>query len=117
MFSLDTAPTGMSIDPGTGQISWIPGLGQTGDYDVTVRITNGVDNATQSYVITVDQKGDVNADGQVNVADLLLVQRHILDQAILDAQQIERADLYPGGGDGVVNMSDLLLIRQKALAN
>lgn len=114
---LDIAPTGMSIDPVTGQISWTPGLGQTGDFDVTVRITNGIDNATQSYVITVDQKGDINADGQVNVVDMLLVQRHVLNLAILDAQQIERADLYPEGGDGVVNMSDLLLIMQKALGN
>jgi len=116
-FLLDVAPTGLSIDPVTGQINWTPGIGQTGDFDVTVRITNGIDNATQSYVITVDQKGDINADGQVNVVDMLLVQRHVLNLAILDAQQIERADLYPEGGDGVVNMSDLLLIMQKALGN
>ncbi|NWF91108.1 MAG: putative Ig domain-containing protein, partial [Ignavibacteriaceae bacterium] len=52
LFSLDTAPSGMTIHPVTGIIDWIPS--STGDYNVTVKAENGVSpDATQSFTITV----------------------------------------------------------------
>lgn len=60
-WSLVTAPTGMTIDVSTGQISWLPSESQGGTaVTVKVQLTdNGspVKSATQSYQLTV---GDVN---------------------------------------------------------
>jgi PKD repeat protein len=50
-FSLDVAPSGMTIDASTGLISWTPTT--AGTYDVTVRATNGVGSDTQSFQIEV----------------------------------------------------------------
>jgi PKD repeat protein len=51
-FSLDTAPTGMTINSSTGMISWTPTAG--GAYNVVVRASNGVSPAaTQSFTINV----------------------------------------------------------------
>lgn len=114
-YALDTSPSGMVIDTNTGVIDWTPAIGQDGDSNITVSVTDGIESATQSYVVTVSQLGDVNADGSVNAADLLLVQRHVLSLITLDAQQIERADLYPAGGDGQITMSDSLLLIRKIM--
>ena len=50
-FSLSTSPSGMSIDPATGVISWTPG--STGDFDVTVAATNSEGMDTQSFEVFV----------------------------------------------------------------
>ena len=52
-FSLMSAPSGMSINPASGAISWLPG--STGVFAVTVQAANGVlPNATQSFNLTVN---------------------------------------------------------------
>ena len=56
-YSLDEAPTGMTIDATTGLISWIPAVGQNGSHAVIVRVTD--DEAlfdTQPFEITVIEK-------------------------------------------------------------
>ena len=54
-FSLDTAPTGMSIDPNSGLIQWTPSNAQVGDHNVTARVTDaGSLFDTQSFSIQVD---------------------------------------------------------------
>lgn len=117
-FSLDLSPIGMTIDAATGVINWVPALNQLGNFNITVRATAGVEFATQTFVLNVIELGDVNASGEVNAADILLVQRHVLEIAVLDTQQIERADMYPpAGGDGQVTISDLLLITRKVMGN
>jgi len=50
-YSLTTSPTGMTINSSTGLISWTPT--STGDYDVTVRVSDGSLFDTQSFTITV----------------------------------------------------------------
>ncbi|MGI9341503.1 MAG: dockerin type I domain-containing protein, partial [Gammaproteobacteria bacterium] len=59
--------------------------------------------------------GDVNLDGAVTVADVLLAQRQVLGLIVLTQQQIDRGDLYPDGGDGVISQSDVLLLTKLAL--
>ena len=53
-FSLDTAPTGMQIDPSSGLIEWTPANADVGDHSVTVRVTDeGGLFDTQSFVVSV----------------------------------------------------------------
>lgn len=52
-FSLTTAPSGMSIDSGSGLISWVAGA--AGDYPVEVEASNGEGSDTQSFTITVSE--------------------------------------------------------------
>lgn len=52
-YSLAT-PTGMTINSITGVISWIPCSTQVGDNDVTVEVSDGKKNATQSFVVVVE---------------------------------------------------------------
>lgn len=53
-YSLDAAPSGLTIHPSTGLISWIPSAGQLGTHNVTARARDlaGL-SATQSFAINV----------------------------------------------------------------
>jgi hypothetical protein len=52
-FSLDTAPTGMNIDPLSGLITWTPTA--PGQYEVVVRASNSSPHiATQSFLLEVE---------------------------------------------------------------
>ena len=55
--------------------------------------------------------GDANADGAVNMKDVLLMRKYLADNA--DAMNMENADC---NADGEVNMKDVLMLR-KYLAN
>ena len=51
-YSLPTEPAGMSIDPGTGLVSWKPTAGELGANLVEVRVDDGRGGyATQTYSI------------------------------------------------------------------
>jgi PKD repeat protein len=51
-YSLDVAPSGMTIDGSTGEISWTPGA--SGTHDVRVRASNGTQpDAVQSFAVSV----------------------------------------------------------------
>ena len=52
IYSLTTKPTGMTINSSTGLINWTPT--STGNYDVTVRVSDGELFDTQSFTITVN---------------------------------------------------------------
>ena len=53
-FGLTTFPTGMTMGPTTGLISWTPTAGQTGPHDVTVTVSDGKGGSdAQSFTITV----------------------------------------------------------------
>lgn len=56
--------------------------------------------------------GDLNNDGKINVQDVALVMRHVLDVESLDEDELLFADV---NGDGVVNVQDAALIMQKSL--
>ena len=59
-YSLDTAPTGMSIDSATGLITWTPTNEQAAQsYDVVVRVTDIAGaTTTQSYELWVENVND-----------------------------------------------------------
>ena len=52
-YELTAAPAGMTINASTGLISWTPA--QTGTFNVTVRVSNGIGSDLQSWVVTVSE--------------------------------------------------------------
>jgi len=67
-FSLQTAPTGMTIDAGTGEISWTPPEALSNySANVTVRVSDGGVHADQSFSISVSANNDAPAFGSVPV--------------------------------------------------
>lgn len=83
----------------------------TGDFD-----SDGILDIDEYLISITVPSGDINDDGNINAADLLLVVRHVTSSGNLTALQIARGDLYPPGQpDGVINLSDLILIQKLAL--
>lgn len=59
-------------------------------------------------------RGDINSDGTVNVADLVLLQKHLLNITPLTQQQGILADVQV---DGVINISDAIILKRVILQN
>jgi len=74
-------------------------------------------NATSGQItVSGGIPGDVNDDGFVTPADLLLLQQHLVELIVLDAAAIGRGDLYPAvTGDGQLTIADQLLLEQLLL--
>ncbi len=53
--------------------------------------------------------GDLNEDGKVNVADIVLLQRHLLGEENLTVSQCKTADLYQ---DGIIDVFDIIILRK-----
>ncbi len=76
------------------------------------------DNDQVVDVYGVQTLGDVNMDGAVDIADLLLIRDFILERVTFDAGEFERADVAPWvagnpspSPDGKVNVQDLSLLQ------
>lgn len=54
-YSLETAPAGMLISAGTGQISWTPVQAQAGSHTVTVRASDSSSFVTQTFLVSVTE--------------------------------------------------------------
>ena len=54
-YFLTIKPTGMTINAATGLINWTPTA--TGDYNVTVKVSDGELFTTQSFTVTVEETG------------------------------------------------------------
>ena len=59
-YSLLVGAPGMSIDPTTGVISWIPASGQEGVHDITVQAQNSEGTDTQNF--SIDVSGSIIID-------------------------------------------------------
>lgn len=67
VYTLKTFPSGMSIDPASGQILWRPTANQVGDHSVSVHVSDGLGGvATQEYTICVES--DLNNHAPVIVS-------------------------------------------------
>ena len=56
-YTLTTAPNGMTIDAGTGVISWTPAQNQTGSHNIVVEATSASGTDTQAFAVTVLKQG------------------------------------------------------------
>ncbi|MDE6785163.1 MAG: dockerin type I repeat-containing protein, partial [Ruminococcus sp.] len=65
----------------------------------------------------IDSAGDINKDGEVSAADLILLSKHLLNESPLSAEYLADADM---NGDGRTDTFDLILLRKaliKALSD
>jgi len=113
-YTLASGPTGMSVDPVNGLVSWTPGLAQTGVYNVVIDASDQAYTVSQSFTISVAvfNTGDINEDGVVDARDWLLAERISLGLLTPTVDQLNRGDIKL---DGQVSGSDVLLIERLAL--
>ena len=81
------------------------GILATGDI---ITIKRGSESLSFNAVI----KGDPTGDGNINIQDLLRIQKYILGYASLDGSYLKAGDTNQ---DGVVNIVDLLRIQKHIL--
>ncbi len=70
--------------------------------------------ATASFEVTVEDtpalpKGDTNGDGNFTIADMVIMQKHIMGKKTAVLSDWKAADLYE---DGKINVYDLILMRE-----
>ncbi|MBE0644400.1 MAG: choice-of-anchor D domain-containing protein [Bacteroidetes bacterium] len=81
-------------------------------------VTTCIANPQQIAItdLGVGQKGDANADGFVDILDLLQVIDHILDRITLQGSEFIRSDVAPWPlGDGNLDATDVALLQQMIL--
>ncbi len=108
-WSLDTAtPPGMTLDFGTGIVSWTNPVASATPYTITLRATNASGNGTQSWDLLV-LAGDIDGDGLLTVADIPGFVDVLLG---LDSAHVSASDLNCdalANGEDVQPFVDLLL--------
>ncbi|MFW2404294.1 MAG: dockerin type I repeat-containing protein [Gammaproteobacteria bacterium] len=67
-------------------------------------------NPTQSGII-----GDIDGNGVIGIADLLLMQRALTGQTNLDPAQNHRADIHPVGGNDILDVGDVMALEAELL--
>jgi hypothetical protein len=113
-------PPGLALSS-SGLISGIPN--QLGSYTFQYASTDsGTPQITRRSLglITVVRRptgsGDLNGDGQVDLADLILAQQIALGKIVPTASQLTAGDVAPDGDtDGVIDASDVTWIARKVL--
>lgn len=87
-----------------------------GDYTVKIITSDGMEQTVDVLHLTVPDgmvlRGDVNGDGAVTMADLVLLQKYLMTVGRLSAAQGSRADL---NGDGSLTAADMTLLKQLIL--
>ncbi len=56
-----------------------------------------------------DIKGDVKTDAEVNINDIVLLQKYLVKMDILNEKQFAAADI---NNDGTVNIFDLMMLKK-----
>lgn len=117
--------SGAGVDPGIPLLADItqllPGengwqINPDGTYHLiynTVGNCQGCEMVLHFYgmLVPVSKNGDINGDSVINVADILLAERHLQGSISLTPGQIMRGDVAPDGvGDGVVNVADVSIL-------
>jgi len=85
---------------------------QTGDSSQKAVCEVTVSSVVNETEIREDMPGDVNGDQIINVQDVVLTMRYILNLGHLDEEALKRADV---NRDGEVNVADVNLIMQYSL--
>lgn len=101
-WSLDSGPAGMAIDHATGVVTWVNPVASVSPYDVVIRATNPVGNATQSWRLIVPGT-DIDGDGDEDGADAAVLVEVLLGRDTNPAH-VSAADV---NCDGVADGADI----------
>lgn len=77
-YSLLTKPSGMDIDPDTGEISWTPTIGQVGQHTVRVEVENSEGTVTQQYTIDVYEAPQITSTAPTTATTDVLYQYQLV---------------------------------------
>ncbi len=84
-----------------------------GTYSVVIKSQDGTEKTADicgvTDVIPAGQKGDVNLDGNVNAADLVLFQKYLLRTETLTSEQAVNGDM---DSDNILDVFDNVLLRR-----
>lgn len=126
-FQVNGAPFGSPVQLSNGVATLTTNqLTATGKDSITASYSGDLNNApgrtSAPFIETVTppHDGDVNGDGVVNVADVLLAQRIALGMVTPTADQLAHGDVAPlmngaPAPDGKIDTADVLVIERKAL--
>ena len=81
--------------------------GTTGNGSISANPSGSSDKPSVS-----DVKGDLNNDSKVNIQDILLMKKHILNISALSSKNLKNADI---NSDGSVNIMDLVLMLREVI--
>jgi hypothetical protein len=89
------------------------GLRDVYDYDLQGRLTQLV---SAPPVGSIPADGDLNADGLIDVGDLVILVRIVHEIVTPSAEQAVRGDVHPPGApDGVLDLRDYLRLQRMVL--
>lgn len=112
-------PPGLTLGAGTGVVSGTPTTLGTFNFEYAARDSAGsIGRVVGQFTVirTPPGTGDINGDGKVDLADVILAQRIALGLIVPTLEQLQAADVAPlGEPDGVIDASDVALILRKAL--
>lgn len=70
---------------------------------------NSHDECNCIFIPLDDIKGDVKTDAEVNINDIVLLQKYLVKMDILNEKQFAAADI---NNDGTVNIFDLMMLKK-----
>jgi hypothetical protein len=112
-------PPGLTLAPANGVVSGTPTKLGIFNFEYAARDSTGASGRVVGQLSVVRAPpgtGDLNGDGKVDLADVILAQRIALRLITPSAEQLQAADVAPlGEPDGVIDASDVALILRKAL--
>ena len=113
VYTSDSFPSGTII----GTVKLDTGAAQVGEYPVGLTVIDATDGDAKKaeitgvsgiVIITADAlKGDLNRDGEVNNADLVMLARYLVELETFDAEQLIIGDY---NSDGTIDNRDLVLL-------
>ncbi|MCG8407015.1 MAG: putative Ig domain-containing protein [Phycisphaerales bacterium] len=110
-WSLDTGPPGMTINFGTGVVTWPNPVASPTPHMVTVRATNAVGNGTETWLLQVTGDADVDGDTDLDLDDLDVF-ANVLIGIDSDPNHVSAADMDGSGladGDDIQSFLDCFL--------
>ena len=118
-FVISQGPSWIELNPTSGQVL----EGESSSIEVTVNSININPDLYSSFIkiasnggqgilpvtlnVLASEPGDINADGNINVQDVVLIVSYILDSAEPDPGQEYASDI---NGDGILNVMDVVLL-------
>jgi hypothetical protein len=108
-YSVSNMPDGASFNPDTLTFSWTPRYNQAGSHTVCFEVSDGLASDYEDVTIDVIRYGenwDVNADGDANVLDIVMVGQHWSESGLSAWIKEDTNE------DGEVNVLDMIVVGQ-----